>query len=394
MVTRANPFYRYNNPALGAAFSGVAGALFPGPDKAAAEVAAREAQAAANMALAGERQEDTRGKRIKNDRFDQMPTGLAEAILSGFQFQEEPMRVNPDYQAPAPIDWSNTNLLADGLPQQDIQPMMLEGRSRADQLATALQQAQAYGFDLEDMLKSAGMMQYMNNAMGADPQAGLPFAPFVGVNPSAGTALSPTAQNQISARDAQEALTQATAVEGMRNENRVEIEGMREEGRNTRGERTGRPGSTTVPAVTPSTAKNMREALVQRVNQIGYDDVEPQAIDSLLSLATRLYQDPQSEGFKNTAVSVQEAVDMLEMGQVPDLAEVLDKGFFSTSRRLTRQPGANAPAPAAPAPAARSTPPDIAKVPNVPRGSRVGQQTAQGWEVMDSSGKLIGYIQE
>lgn len=389
MATRANPFYRFNNPALGQGFAGIAEALFPQPDKAASEIAAREAQAAANMALAAERDQNTRGKQIKNDRFEQMPTGLAEAILSGFQFQEEPMRMNPDYQAPAPIDWSSTNLLTQGLPQQDIQPMMLEGRTRADQLARALQEAQAYGLNLDDMLKSAGMMQYMNNAMGANPQAGLPFAPFVGVSPNAGTALSPTAQNQISARDAREALTQATTVEGMRNQNRLDVvdannrfqlttgiparlaealavqelrndgavqtQGVRNQGRTGGG-----TGSTaSVPTVTPSTAKNMRESLDNRLKQMGYSNIEPQAVDEMLALSTRLFQDRNSSAFKNTALAVQEAVDMLEMGQVPGVSEVLGRTFFGGERRnLTRvPPGQRSGAPAAPAPAAPAAAP-------------------------------------
>jgi hypothetical protein len=339
MVTRTNPFYRYQNPALGQGFAGIAEALFPQPNKAASEIEARQAQAAANLALAAERDQNTRGKQIKNDRFEQMPTGLAEAILSGFQFQEQPMRMNPDYQAPAPIDWENTNLLTQGIPQQDIQPMMVEGRSRADQLAEALQQAQAYGFDLDKMLKSAGMMQYMNQAMGDNPQAALPFAPFAGItSPNANTALTAADQNRISARNADESLNQATTVEGMRNENRIEIEGMREDGRGARG--TGRTGSAaSIPAVTPSTAKNMRESLENRLKQMGYNNVEPQAVDEMLALSTRLFQDRDSDAFKNTALAVQEAVDMLEMGQVPGVSEVLRRSFFGGERRnLTRVP--------------------------------------------------------
>jgi hypothetical protein len=389
MPTRSNPFYRYQNPALGQGFAGITEALFPQPNKAASEIEARQAQAAANLALAAERDQNTRGKQIKNDRFEQMPTGLAEAILSGFQFQEQPMRMNPDYQAPAPIDWENTSLLTQGIPQQDIQPMMVEGRSRADQLAEALQQAQAYGFDLDKMLKSAGMMQYMNQAMGDNPQAALPFAPFAGItSPNANTALSATDQNRISARNADESLNEATTVEGMRNQNRIEIEGIKQDGLDGRGGRTGSAAS--IPAVTPSTAKNMRESLENRLKQMGYNNIEPQAVDEMLALSTRLFQDRDSDAFKNTALAVQEAVDMLEMGQVPGVSEVLRRSFFGGERRnLTRVPPSQR---GAPAPAAAL--PDITTVPGIPAGARYGNRTAQGIEVLDRSGKLIGHIQE
>jgi len=338
MATRSNPYYRYQNPHLGLAFDGLAGAMFPQPNKAASEIEAREAQAAANRALAAERDQNTRGKQIKNDRFEQMPTGLAEAILSGFQFQEQPMQMNPDYQAPAPIDWSNTNLLTQGIPQQDIQPMMIEGRSRADQLAQALQEAQAYGFDVNSMLKSAGLLQYMNQAMGDNPQAALPFAPFAGItSPNANTALTSADQDRISARNANESMRQAVTTQEMGNQNRIEIERMKQEGLDGRGGRTGSAAS--IPAVTPSTAKNMRESLENRLKQMGYNNVEPQAVDEMLALSTRLFQDRDSDAFKNTALAVQEAVDMLEMGQVPGVSEVLRRSFFGGERRnLTRVP--------------------------------------------------------
>ncbi|MDV7398088.1 hypothetical protein RZS08_42190, partial [Arthrospira platensis SPKY1] len=108
------------------------------------EIAAREAQAAANMALAAERDQNTRGKTIKNDRYDAMPTELAQLFMSGGRFQDEPLTSNPLYQPPAPIDYG---AIMRGEPiQQEAQPMMLGGRTAADQFATALQQMEAYGF--------------------------------------------------------------------------------------------------------------------------------------------------------------------------------------------------------------------------------------------------------
>jgi hypothetical protein len=296
--------------------------------------------------------------------------------------------MNPDYQAPAPIDWENTNLLTQGILQQDIQPMMIEGRSRADQLAQALQEAQAYGFDVNSMLKSSGLMQYMNQAMGDNPQDALPFAPFAGItSPNANTALTAADQDRISTRNANESLRQATTVEDMRNQNRIEIEGMREDGRGARGTGSGGVSAASIPAVTPSTAKNMRDSLENRLKQMGYNNVEPQAVDEMLALSTRLFQDRDSDAFKNTALAVQEAVDMLEMGQVPGVSEVLGRSFFGGERRnLTRVPPSERGAPAAL--------PDIATVPGIPAGARYGSRTAQGIEVLDRNGNLIGHIQE
>lgn len=38
--------------------------------------------------------------------------------------------------------------------------------------------------------------------------------------------------------------------------------------------------------------------------------------------------------------------------------------------------------------------PDLSKVSGIPRGSKVGKQTSQGWEVFNSEGTLIGHIKE
>jgi hypothetical protein len=386
MPSRSNPYYRYQNPHLGMAFDGLAGALFPQPNKTASEIQAREAQAAANMALAAERDQNTRGKQIKNDRYAAPPSELAQLFLSG-RLQDEPLTSNPLYEPPAPIDYGAV-FRGEPIPQ-DVQPMMLGGRTAADQMAAALQQMEALGFRPDQVLQAVGRQQYLNQAMGDDPQSALALAPFVGVNPNANTALDMEAQDRISARNANESLRQATTVEGMRNQNRIEVEGMREDGRSTRG--TGSGGSAaSIPAVTPSTAKNMRESLDNRLKQMGYNNIEPQAIDEMLALSTRLFQDRDSDAFKNTALAVQEAVDMLEMGQVPGVSEVLGRSFFGGERRnLTRVPPSQR---GAPAPAAAL--PDITTVPGIPAGARYGNRTAQGIEVLDRSGNLIGHIQE
>jgi hypothetical protein len=372
MGTRSNPFYRYQNPQLGMAFDGITAALFPQPDKSASEIELRQAQAAAYRAQEAERNEKTRGTRMKNDRYEQMPTGLAEAILSGFQFPAAPAA---DQGAMMPGDPTASGL----------QPQPVDNRPPAERLAAALQQAEAYGLDFRSMLQSSGLMQYMNQAMGDNPQDALPFAPFAGItSPNANTALTAEDQNRISARNADESLNQATTVEGMRNKNRIEIEGMREGGRAPRGTGSGGVSASSIPAVTPSTAKNMRDSLENRLKQMGYNNIEPQAVDEMLALSTRLFQDRDSEAFKNTALAVQEAVDMLEMGQVPGVSEVLRKRLFrDDARDLTRVPPSER--------GAASDLPDISTVPGIPAGSRYGNRTAQGIEILDRNGKLIGH---
>lgn len=386
MGTRSNPFYRYQNPALGQGFTGLAAAMFPQPDKTQSEIAAREAQAAANMALSAERDQSTRGKTIRNDRYDATPNDLAQLFMSGGRFQDEPLTSNPSYQPPAPIDWNNTNLLLDGLPEQDTQPMMLGGRTATDQMAAALQQMEAYGFKPQDIMKAVGMQQYLGSAGGDNPQSGLPFLPFVGGTPTAGTALSEADQGRISARDANESLNQATTVEGMRNQNRLDIEDVREGGRGARGTNTGRTPA--LPTVTPRLTAEMRDSIDKRVNDMGYANVESGAIDELTRFATQLYQDPSSDTFKNSAESVFATLDMLETGQMTGVSETLRKNFFGRERRdLNRVSPGERPAPA-------SARPDIANVPGVPAGSRIGNQSAQGWEVLDPDGNLVGHIQE
>lgn len=400
MATRANPFYRYQNPNLGMAFSGLAEALFPQaePQAAPADTMAREAQAAANFALAAERGENTRGKQIRNDRYAASPTDLAALFLSGGRLQDEELVLNPLSQAPAPIDWSNTNVLLDGIPQRDTQPMFLGGRSAVDQMAGALQMMEAYGFRPDQIMDAIGQLQFLQRAGGDDPQSALPFAPFAGItNPNPNTALSAADQDRISGRNADEALTQATTVEGMRNRNRLEVANLQEAGRDRRAADS--PTSTrtpTLPTLTPSTAASMRQSLEQRLRQLGHRRPSPEVLDEMTALAARLFQDPSSDAFKNVAVAVQEATEMLEMGMVPTISEQLKEGWFGrTSSTLTRIPPSErsaAPQPAAPASATR---PDPSQVQGLPAGARIGnQRTPQGWEVLDRNGRLIGHIQE
>jgi hypothetical protein len=83
----------------------------------------------------------------------------------------------------------------------------------------------------------------------------------------------------------------------------------------------------------------MRQEVESRLKDFNYHEIEQSAVDELLGLATRLFQDPDSGVFKNSAGAVQEVLDRLEMGQLPGVSEVLTKSFFGRERtNLTRVP--------------------------------------------------------
>jgi hypothetical protein len=197
--------------------------------------------------------------------------------------------------------------------------MMLGGRTAVDQMAAALQQMEALGFNPDQVLQAVGRQQYLNQAMGDDPQSALALAPFVGVNPNANTALSATDQNRISARNADESLNQSLQTQELRNQGSLDVEQMRQDGLASRGGRTGSPSS--VPNILPKMANDMRQEIESRLKDFNYNTIEPQAVDELLGVATRLFQDPDSGVFKNSAGAVQEAMDRLEMGQLDTLRE-------------------------------------------------------------------------
>lgn len=79
-------------------------------------------------------------------------------------------------------------------------------------------------------------------------------------------------------------------------------------------------------------------------------------------------------------------------------ATALQKGALDIREtpKPTAAPAAAAAKPTAPpaaAPAATEKAPSISDVQGAPSGAAIGLRTAQGWEVKDKSGKLIGYIQ-
>jgi transposase-like protein len=274
-------------------------------------------------------------------------------------------------------------------------------------MATALQQMEAYGFTPEQIFKGVGMQQYLNAAGGADPQSGLPYAPFVGVNPNTQTALTPEAQGQISMRDSNESIAQSLITAIQQGENSARVANINQAGANQRNNATiaaresggagGGTKPTNVPTVSPTVAGAIKKQVTDQAANLGYT-LEPSAIDFVATEATRRYQDPESDGFKNVQGAVLSVVDDLANGVLTgveserqgetNLFDMSTWGFNGPPRTVVKRPTPGQPA------AAAGKQPNLANIPGVPAGAKLGKQTAQGWEVFDKSGKVIGHIQE
>ena len=364
MATRPNPFYRYRDPTLGAMFAGISEAMFPTVpaqaqrDQSAAienlaQAGAANAQASANFSLAGYRDQQARGERIRNDRYDQQPMALADLFLNGVAgIRDDEVTVNPLWQPPT-VTPQSYDLLAAPQPVENTQPMFL-GQTAAEKMAAAIQQMEAYGFKPDDIMRAVGSATYQRMAAGQDPQAALPFAPFAGVtSPNAGTALSPLAQAAISARDALEAQT----LERIRGDNYARVASINQAGADRRNNaniasrerlaqllRSMAPGSKppAVPALSGPLATKMREQLEVFLANEGYE-VDPPALDILFTEAARLYQDPNSDAFKNPVVAAANIVTMLQQGQVAGVGtERRGEGWFDGKPRdaVVRKPNA------------------------------------------------------
>jgi hypothetical protein len=237
MPARNNPFYRYRNPAVGYGMNGLAAAMFP--DAAGmtplqqSQIAENQAQTSAATALAGYRGEQTRGERDVNNAMVSAPTAIAELLLSGGVLQSDPMRANPDYKAPTPIDFASI-LTNPAQINQPISSPILPGATAQDKLAAAIQEATIRKIRLDDMLKAAGINGFTQRAAGQNPDSALAFAPFVGVSPNQNTALTTGRQDAISARDAGEARAQADSVATINANSAAVVERIRQGGANDR----------------------------------------------------------------------------------------------------------------------------------------------------------------
>jgi hypothetical protein len=211
MPTRQNPFYQYQNPGIGQALDGLAATMFPGGQSPinAAHGDAYAASAEMSRAHAGKYLEETRGKRNENNAAITTPQALAELFMTGGNLKDDMLQRNPDYVERQPVDMSLT-AKPDNTP---ISSMFMPYASAQDKMAAAIQEANIRGMKLDDVLKSAGLAEYLRRAGGTNPDSGLAFAPFAGVHaPNTQTALSTGRQDAISARDSAE----AKSLEGVR----------------------------------------------------------------------------------------------------------------------------------------------------------------------------------
>jgi hypothetical protein len=227
MPTRPNPFYQFQNPAIGQAFSGLA-AIFgqQGNDaKTQSMIAENQAQARASDSLAGYRGEQTRGKRDINDAMATPPTTLAELFMSGGRATDDPLVRNPNYAEPPPTDFG---LMAGPTPEP--QSMFQPNRTANDKVAAAIQEALIRGVKVDDIAKLFGQGAYLNSVNAGKPDEGMGYLPLFGQMPTANTALSTGRQDAMSARDAAEDLTK----QGTINATNLERERMQQGGLDAR----------------------------------------------------------------------------------------------------------------------------------------------------------------
>jgi hypothetical protein len=250
-------------------------------------------------------------------------------------------------------------------------------------MAAALQQMEAFGYRPDQIMDAIGKMQYLNAAQSTDPQTGLPFAPFVGItSPNAGTALTPEAQAQISMRDSNEYIAQALSTAIQQGENSANVARITQAGANSRNaaniafrERTTGAGGTkppNVPIVSPTVAKAIASAVTAQAQNLGLT-LDPSAIDFATTEATRRYQAPESDGYKNVQGAVLSVVDELATGMMDGVeserlgeTDLLSPStWFNGEPRTVVKRSAATPAPAQPKPttptaAAKTAPPAAA----------------------------------
>ena len=228
MATRANPFYQYRNPAIGYGMEGLAQVMFGGGGVnplQQSQIVENQAQAGASNALAGYRNEQTRGERMGNDALSAPPRALAEYIMSGGILKDDPLQANPKFSPVAPTDFS---LFAPPAPAAES--AFLPSLTATDKLANALQEAIIRKIKLDDLLKGAGIQGYNNAATSDNPDSALALMPFVGRTPNTQTALTTKRQDEISARDAGEDRQRQLVV----NQGQLDVEGVRQGGANWR----------------------------------------------------------------------------------------------------------------------------------------------------------------
>ena len=353
MPARSNPFYTYQDKAIGQGFDGLA-ALMVGSQQ-----AAPKAPAPNTVALADKYRAETAGIISKNDALNTPPAMLAELFLSGGKVADDPFERNPNYnpdqQVGLPADFDLTT----PMPVAEYQPMFQPGRSANEKVGLAIQEALVRGIKADEIAKLFAQGGYLANVNAGTPEAGMPYMPLFGSAPTTSTALTVDQQNKMSARDAAESQAQAFGVARIQGQNSANVANINQAGQTARfnnkpPKAAGGTKPPATPAVTPTTIKGMTNVLTQRLKDMGFSSVDQRVIDGLVSVASQRYQDPNS-AFKNPAAAVDTVLNDLNAGTLPGFESATQPGgFFSRDKKtLSRTAPAPAPAPATPAPAAK-----------------------------------------
>lgn len=384
MATKPNPYYAKNfaNPHMAQINDTLAALFAPRATDVPSRILENEAQARQADALAGKYGAETTGIRNKNDAMSTPPAMLADLFMSGGKVQDDPFRMNPNYKESGPTDFSLT-----AKPMPEPQPMTLPGLTARDKIAGAIQEALMRGVKIDDIAKFAAQGGFLNNVNAGTPEAGMPYMPLFGSAPTTSTALTTNRQDAMSARDAAENKTQAESVATIQGQNQARVANINQAGANQRnaanissretiaglrieagqikGGKSTKPP--VIPGLSPALAKNLRGQLESFINNQGLQ-VEPTALDVIFTEAARMYQDPNSDAFKNPIVAASNVLEQLQSGGVDGvsaqteqpsmLKELFTLGTAQPKTSYKRTPGA-APAPAAPA-ASRSAPPSAA----------------------------------
>lgn len=398
MATKANPFYRFRTPGMEPAMAGLAEVFSGGAaDVKPSQIAQNQAQARAADALASERSAKMQGQLDTNVAMTSDPRMLAEIFMNGGRTYDDPLQQNANYQAPGPTDYDLTARPKAG----DVSSMFMPTVTGTDRVAGAMKELLARGAKPDDLAKIMGQSAYLQNVQAGTADAGMPYMPLFGSAPTANTALTTNRQDAMSARNASEKLTEATKVENIRAGSRVNVANIQQAGALDRTSAnnvtreiiaTGKlnaPGkggkAPVVPKVSPSDAKAMTGAIEAGLKEQGIT-VEPSVLTGLVAAAAGRMQDPSRQGsYKNLAGAVDGLMVDLENNELEGFKRKVTPARFygSDKQSLERQ---SKPAP---------KPPTLDKVQGAPKGSAIGNfETGKGWQVKDSAGKLIGYVQE
>lgn len=414
--SKPNPFFSpsYQNPALGGLAQSIASLFAQQPTAASPQDEAlatqRNAAAMSSVAQAGKYGAETSGIQDKNSAMRAAPSMLAELFLNGGQFQDDPLIMSGNADAgPAPanygLDVASTQATADS----PIASMFAPTATARDRMGMAIQEHLARGGKMDDFAKILGQAKFYNEAAGGTPDEGMPFMPLFGSVPTTSTALTTGRQDQMSARDAGEAQSQAMAVARQSGENSARVAGINQAGAMQRqlakgssggssggasGGSGGKPTSNRAPkTVDAKVMRDIKAAVASQAQNAGFGEIDPSAMDFLSTEVAKRYQETS-----NIGTAVASLTEDLISGNLPGVSvddERVPSFWKPESMEDRKKVVKRSINPAAPTVATKPVKaPSPAAVKGLPSGTKIGRSTDKGWEVRDASGKLIGYVQE